>query len=250
MKSQYDYEIIRDYLHGLTDGKTSREVGELIKRDETARSIAEGILLLEEEFKGNEEDVELYLDKFYQAQLNVIHKQIQPVRITQKLWFRIAASVLVLVIAGFTVRMLITRPDVESLIAQELSKPYPVSNLVRSEGSQTTEDRAYESYASGKYLEAAQYFSQTNGEARDVASATFYQAMSNLYVGGYPRAIQLFESPIISESRYVEQARWYQSLALLRSHNKTKAVEILRSIRANPQHFKYEDAGELLSQLE
>src|SRR5688572_19447014 len=149
MKSQYDYELIRDYLHGLADSKTAREIGDLIKRDEIARSIAEGILRLDENFQGNEEAVESYLEKIYQSQLNTIHKHTQPAGILQRNWMRIAASLLILIAAGVAIWIQFSKPGAEWLIAQELSVPYPASNLFRSETAPTIEDKGYVAYEAG-----------------------------------------------------------------------------------------------------
>lgn len=253
MKSQYDYELIRDYLHGLADSKTAREVGDLIRRDEIARSIAEGILRLDENFQGNEEAIESYLEKIYQSQLHTIHKHTQPAGLLQRYWLRIAASLLILVAAGVAIWTQLSEPGMDSLIAQELSVPYPASNLFRSETAPTIEDQGYVAYEAGRYDEATRYFdlalAADNSKVRD-ASIYFYNALSQLYAGNYARATELLESPAIAESRYLQQARWYMGLALLRLNNRAAAIEVLSEIRKDPRSFKYEAAGELLSQLE
>ena len=66
MKSKYDYDIIRDYLHGLVDQETARRIRELIRHDEVARNIAAGILQLEHDFNGDEHEIESYIEELRQ----------------------------------------------------------------------------------------------------------------------------------------------------------------------------------------
>ena len=89
MKTKYNYELIHDYLHGLTDHKTSMEIKQLIKNDEVTRSIAEGIVHLENKL-GSEEAVEIYLENFRERQLSSIQQPSAQRPITKKLWFRMA----------------------------------------------------------------------------------------------------------------------------------------------------------------
>jgi tetratricopeptide (TPR) repeat protein len=248
MKSQYDYELIRDYIFGLTDAQTTREIGELIRQDEIARTIAEGILRLEKNFEGNEDDVNAYLDTFLQSQLQTIQKQTGDTH-RRRIWLRVAASVLLVAIAGYVITIML-RPSADTLIAQELSQPYAVSNLVRSDGNTSDEERGYAAYTNGNYVEAMGHFGKATAVDPKSGSIAFYFALSNLYAGRYQDAVTLFESKSIAESRYEQQARWYKGIALIRSGNKEKAREIFQSVAEDDGHFKRAEAQQLLSLLE
>jgi hypothetical protein len=250
MKSQYDYDIIRDYLHGLVDKQTATEIGELIKKDEIARGIAEGILRLDKEFKEDDVAIDTFLENLRQKQLTLIHQYERPVRITKKLWFRIAASLLLLVIAGFAISMVVFAPDYHAQIDAELAQPYPISNLFRSESESSPQEKGYQLYTQGDYAGAIRYLEQVSSEDKDIASVTFYNALSNLYSGKYNRASVLFESHNIGNSRYSDQAQWYRALALIKADNKNKAIEVLTAITGDKLHFKREAALELLDELE
>lgn len=248
MKSQYDYDIIRDYLHGILDREKSQEIGELIRKDEIARTIADGILRLDHKFNGNDSDVDAYLEKFHQQQLRVIERHNAPQKLMQKTWFRVAASILVLMAAGIVLYTL-NQPDLDSLIAEELSQPYPVSNLFRNNEDISAADKGYEFYAAGNYAEASRYFDRAATQEKDIASVTFYNALCNLYTGNYSKTMMLLNTAVISDSRYAQQAKWYQSLALVKSGNTREAKEILEDIENNEQHFKHERALEILEEL-
>jgi tetratricopeptide (TPR) repeat protein len=248
--SKYKYEIINDYLNGLLDSKTSKQIGELIKTDETARSIAHGILLLDKEFRGDEKAVEAYLEKLGQKQLKLISKETQSKSITKTVWFRVAAALLLLVATAAILRLLVSTPDFNTIVSKELAQAYPVSNLVRSDGIESSKERGYQLYSEGNYESASEYFEKAIAADNSEASIVFYNGLCNLYTGNYERANSVLASDAIAESRYVQQAQWYRALALLKSNQKAKAIEILRIITGNERHFKYEVAVQLMKDLE
>lgn len=245
MKSKYDYEIIRDYLHGLVDSKTAREIGELIKTDETSRSIAEGIVQMERELNGDDA-VDKYLEDFRQRQLKQIPNAGSSV--TKKAWIRIAASLLILIGVASVIRLMTALPDLQALVSKELDQPYPLSNLVRGEGDGTME-KAFALYSQGDFAKASIYFEQSS-EGKENASVTFYNALSYLYAGNYEKASALLGFDVIVNSRYAQQGRWYQALALIQGGNKEKGKEALKMIANSEHHFKHEAAAEILELLE
>ncbi len=249
MKSPHDYDIIRDYLHGLVDSKTAQEISERMATDETTRSIAVGAVLLEKEFTDNEA-IDQYLDGFRQKQFEIIGQQTKPVPIAKRLWFRAAASLALLICVGMAVRLLVSLPDYQSVIDQELGQQYPVSNLSRSGGDGSATEKAFQLYTNGDYVNASIYFEQATPGEKDKASVMFYEALSYLYAGRYEKAIDLFESERMANSRYAQQAQWFQALAFLRLNNNKQAVAILKSIEADHQHFKQDVARQLLEQLD
>src|SRR5687767_12523012 len=129
MESRYDYDIIRDYLHGLVSREKAHEIGELIRTDDVARDIAEGILLMEKEFLENDTDIENYLEDFRQTQLRAIQTGALVIaeRKVRNQWLKIAAAVLLLVVVFFSIRQITSQPDLLTLIDEELAEPYPVS---------------------------------------------------------------------------------------------------------------------------
>jgi tetratricopeptide (TPR) repeat protein len=247
---KYNYEIINDYLHGLLDKKMSKEISELLRTDETARSIAQGILLLEKKFKGDENAVESYLENFGQRQLKLVAKEAQPKTFTKTVWFRMAAALLLLVAVGALVRLMMSTPDLETLVNQELAQAYPVSNLVRSDGAESYKEKGYQLYSEGNYAGASKYFDKALEENKSDASVIFYNGLCHLYAGSYEKANLLLSSEVIAESRYVEQAQWFGAIAYIKSNDKSNAIKILKVITRNEKHFKYEVAFKLMKELE
>ncbi len=230
MTSKYDYDIIRDYLHGLTDQETAKRIHELIRTDEVARNIATGILQLEHDFDGDETQIENYIESLHQKQLDLINRK-NNVRVFSGSWIAIAAAVLIVAVIGSVVVL-----SGESMLDKELSEPYPYS---AERGSDVND--GFRFYQNRDYRNA---ISRLND---DDATAVFYKGLSYLYVGEYQNAITSFSS--LETSRYNEQARWFTALALLKSGKITEGKIVLNAIVSN-NGYKSSEARELLSSYE
>jgi hypothetical protein len=230
MKVKYDYDIIRDYLHGLVDQETARRIRDLIREDEVARNIAAGILQLEHEFNGNEAEVEKYIEALRAKQLKLINRRHIPT------WTRLAAAVLVIALAGAVVWLTIGKSDP---IEDELRDPYP---LVTTGRGAADGDDGFEYYRKGEYKKAIASFSQ---EAEDV-SVIFYDGLSHLYAGEYDQAAELLGTASLAESRYKEQSEWFRALSLLKAERTAEARAILETIKSNRQHYKSAAAEKVL----
>lgn len=230
MKSKYDYDIIRDYLHGLTDQETTNRIRDLIRTDEIARNIAAGILQLEHEFGGNEEEIEAYIESLRQKQKSLIVG-----RNSYRIWIGMAAAILLLAVVGSVIWL--RQGD---LLEDELSEPYPLAILDRSESNT---GKGFEFYIKRDYKNAVNAFDPKSTDVSEI----FYNGLSNLYAGNYDRAIQLLSSEPLKSSRYKQQADWFIALALLKSDKKEAAKKALGSISNDPAHYKSEEARKLLS---
>ena len=248
MPSQYDYDLIRDYLHGLVDRNSASEIADLIAKDETARSIAEGILLLEKNFQ-NDRDIESYLENFRQTQLKTIQSFATDGRRTRILWLKVAASLILVALIGFVFRLTRTSADAIAIVDDELSHRYAVSNLVRSSGETTPLELGLEYYAAQEYQEALRYFKRAAGGTGDLATLTFYEALSQLYSGNYQEAIRLLQTEVIKKSRYIQQARWHLALAAIKGGDHQVAKETLSAISQDQLHYKHGKAREIYEAL-
>ena len=238
MKSKYDYDTIRDYLHGLVDRETARQVRDLIRTDDVARSIAAGILQLEHEFNGEDHQVEGYIEELRQKRLKVIAERGTERKMSFG-WVKIAAAILLINIVGAIVWFSLPKDAVVDLVAQELSVPYPLS----VERGSSDAEPGFEAYFKGEYQTAIASFDKVENDA----TVIFYNGLSHLYAGDYDRAVTLLQSEAVGASRYQEQAAWFQSLALLKAGRDNEAKGILEKISGNTGHYKFDAARRLLS---
>lgn len=246
MPDQYNYDLIHDYLHGLVDKASAKQISELIATDETARSIAEGILILEHNFN-SEADVDAYLENFRQKQENLIRNQTTPRKIA--LWMKAAASILVIGLIGLAVQLGADK-DTMAIVDQELAKPYPVSTLVRGESNSAPLETALDLYNQKKYTEALTFFDQASKSTGDLATTAFYQGLTHLYIGNYQEAMGLLSADAIRQSRYAQQARWASALTALKLNDRDKAKDVLTLITQDRTHYKYDNALELLESID
>jgi hypothetical protein len=246
MTDKYNYELIRDYLHGVLDKNTAARVGELIRTDETARSIAAGIIQLEEEFK-DELEAEKYLEAFHEKQTATIRHN-KPFTISFKPLLRIAAALVVLIGVGFVIRY-VTTPNLNELVNQELSMAYPIPTLSR-DGEATGLDQAYQLYSEKKFARAADLFHQVGAKAPEQTAIIFYEGISRLYAGEYRPALELLENQMLTDSRFEQQARWFRAVAYLKLKNHERANIVLREIVNQPRHYKQKLAREILEAVD
>lgn len=239
MEAKYNYELIKDYLEGLLDSKTAEAVQQLIKADETAKSIALGILTLDEKFQGNEQEFDTYIDGLLQSQQQVIDTH----QIAQKSipWIKIAAAVLLIAVVGIASYRYL-QPNLLELVNQEISTPYPNTPTFRS--SSTDLDKGYTAYLKGNYHEASVLLSRF-----DNTESLFFNGLCQLYLGNSQRAVELFNKADLTTTRYEEQGAWYTTLAYVKINEIDSAKIILLKISASQNHFKKDKAELLLERI-
>jgi hypothetical protein len=242
MKSKYDYDTIRDYLHGLVDQETARRIRDLIRTDDVARNIAAGILQLEHEFKGEEQEIEAYIEGLRDKQLQLIGAQGRVVPASRN-WMRLAAAILIIVASAAVLWLTVFRNDRNDLLEAELSQRYPSAVVERGESDV---DAGFEFYSRGEYAKAIASFDMASNDV----SVTFYNGLSNLYAGEYTRAVALLSSNSLRTSRYAEQAVWFRSLALIKSGRNDEAKESLEEISKNSELYKSKEALQLLEEMD
>ena len=235
-KSKYDYDIIRDYLHGLVDRETARRMRDLIRTDDVARSIAAGILQLEHEFNGDDHQVESYIEELRQRQLTLIEAETKE-EVSSRGWIKLAAAILILAVSSAVLWLTVFRDNV-NLVDQELKEPYALAVVDR--GSPT--ESGFKFYAEGDYKRAIISFDSISNDV----TATFYNGLSHLYTGEYDDAIVLLGTSTLKASRYRDQASWYRALAKIKVGKKGEAKKSLEGIGKDPKHYKHAEARQLL----
>ncbi|HMJ70142.1 MAG TPA: hypothetical protein VK508_14650 [Cyclobacteriaceae bacterium] len=241
MKGKYDYDIIRDYLHGLVDQETSHRIRDLIRTDEVARNIAAGILQLEHEFHGEDDEIESYIETLRQKQLTLIREQGKERKMSPG-WIRVAAAILIIAVAAFVLWLTVFRNSNNNMLAAELNTPYPLATLDRGSPGES----GFKFYIEGDYKNAIASFDSISNDV----SVTFYNGMSHLYGGEYDQAVTLLRSSSLEASRYREQVSWFEVLALIKAGRNDEAKEGLKRISADSSHYKSGAARQLLEELD
>ena len=238
IKGKYNYELIEDYLSGLLDKETSARIEELLKTDETARSIAKGILTLKQHF--SEKEIEAYMDGVYNAHLETIVQNIKPKK-GLILW-KIAASILLLGISSLFV-FKNTSLSINEIIEDEIATTYPISQHLRGSGDATLRN-ALIAYNNGEYKKSIRLLAKDES-----AQGTFTRGLSLFYLKNYGQAAEDFSKSLMLNSRYEEQSRWFLAMSYIKSGEETKAIEILNKILNIKNHYKAKESKKLLRLL-
>jgi hypothetical protein len=137
-------------------------------------------------------------------------------------------------------------PSAEQLFAQhfvpyentiEVSTRHPAGAVAKA---------AWKAYDAADYAQASSLFAQIAPQDRTEASI-FFQANALLAADRAPEALALLTTR--SGQQFVEESRWYAALAQLRLGNYGQSKQKLEYIASHPGHFKYQEAREILLQL-
>ena len=151
-----------------------------------------------------------------------------------KLYQKIAAAALLLVIATIGYFYLSPSPPPEELFATYF-EPYQSPGTFRSEDL-TTLDQDFilglARYDEERYHEAAQYFTKTLEKDPEKDIAIFLRGVSRLAIDQTALAEQDLLTVIADEqSLFVEQAKWYLSLLYLKREESDRARGILEGMK-------------------
>jgi hypothetical protein len=245
MDKKYNYELIRDYLYGRVDKKTADAVSAYMRTDDTTRSIALGIVLLDKMAR-DEEGAEQYLDVFQQKQLEKIGQPTQS-KFSIAIMAKVAASLIILVSVGFLVYQL-SQPSINDLLENELKIAYTVPILTRGDGISTL-DKAFRLYVQKDYDKAAQQFQVVWQKDSTQTVALFYGGLSLLYANEDQAALVLLQHSTLKASRFEQQAKWYTAMALMKSGNQEAVKVLLNDMATSETHFKAKEARVFLEKL-
>ena len=182
-----------------------------------------------------------------QEEVKLLHstgaRVIQTVR---KYWYAAAAAVLVALIAG---SLLIYQSGRYS--DQKLFKMYYKSGEIgikRSGNANMVE--ALMAYSKKDFVTASQAFEQVLSKDPANIPVQYYCGISNIEIGNYTRAIQLFNKIIKNDNNsYVEYAQWNLGLSYLANNQESDAVKQFKLIAADENHTYRDQAKSILEKI-
>ncbi|GAB5523919.1 MAG: hypothetical protein Roseis2KO_17910 [Roseivirga sp.] len=164
-----------------------------------------------------------------------------PEKRSYKLWYAVAAAVVLVVVAGGIWQSMNRAPEFEDYFSH-------FDQLVSFRGdAQSLSASGIEAYSRKNYQEAFELLdSLDDSEISDDLS--FYLAVSALGSGHVEEAIAVFRRLGMEESnRYYQQTRWYLALAYWQNDQVREAIKTMESIQAG--EHKYTEAVELIERL-
>lgn len=165
----------------------------------------------------------------------------QPPKPTYRLWYRVAASILILVTAGVLWQNMNSAPEFGDYFEH-----FPQLRTFRT-GDEQTHSEGMEAYSRRSYSEAYSLLSETSTTELD-AELKFYLAVSALWSDYLSEATDLLEELKRDEgNKYYQQINWYLALAYWKGKHFDKAIDQLKMIKKG--QFNYQEAQKLMNDL-
>ncbi|MEL6253681.1 MAG: hypothetical protein AAFR87_16855 [Bacteroidota bacterium] len=179
---------------------------------------------------------------------SIPHKNPRP------LWPYLAAAIIVLLL-GFWFLL----PNQQSTIGtQDLYAAYmeepriPNFRSTEPDSLSVKWEEALQKFQDSAYTES---FTIINSLLQDSSFSLSYGGQASLYAGialmeneRSEEALKFFDQ-VNSDNPYIDQIQWYRSLALLKGNRLELAIGELQAIAENSQHYKQEEAKEILEEL-
>ena len=220
----------------LQQGKPE-QVGLHIESCERCQTTLAGIENLAEVSKSHDLDV----DSIIEDSSKRVRSKISTRQQAKYTFLRYAAAILFILGSSW---LLYDYSSEQPLLETELAMTYKAPPLLRSSEQSNWNDfqQHYSAKRFGKAFEQLAQFEPKTGQTE------FYKGLCKLYLQNpdYAKAVEYFESALVTKSRYAEQANYYTALSYLKIEEVEKAKKILKRISESDNHYKQKEAAELL----
>ncbi len=248
-------ELLLDYLDGILDEDSTRQIEYAIDESDELKSIVEGIRVYYEEEGKDRAKLEVYADqirgKFYSSTTNDSEHN-SGFQKTPAFWFRTAAAIGLFLIAGTVLLYNTLSIDVEQLVSHHIQDHYDAPLTFRGDNdpNQLMWSDIVDSYLKKDFeLSLVKLEKLPDYDDRRLP-VDFYTGLCNLYKKGanYEKAIESLKLVSDSEHRLNEKAEWYLALAYYQNSEEVKAKALLQKI-TEKNFYKRKEAKKLLMLL-
>ena len=249
-QDQQRQQLIEQYLNGQMNAEeianfkarlqTDEELAKAYALEETARLVIE--TSGRAELRNRLETYESAFEK-----KSAPPKQIEPRR---RAWWAIAATLLALI----ALSIWLLQPgaaESQDLFAANF-EVYRAPAPLRGGTEQNAWQQASEAYAAANYVQAAKGFQASLQDSAAIPYLSQFYLGLSLLAQQPPRAeaaLSAFETTLLSDHDYRQQAMWYQALALIKLERKQEAKNVLVDL-AEMGGFKKAEVEELLRALD
>ncbi|MFD2561660.1 tetratricopeptide repeat protein [Aquimarina rubra] len=164
-------------------------------------------------------------------------------------WFiGIAASIAVLL----TVSLFVFKENnYDELYASYVHMDEIPSLVTRGEDTNKLLENAQLLFEDKKYQEATESFAAYHKAEEAIDPLSYiYNGMAYTELNKFDEALSQFELLANSETLQAKKANWYKALVYLKQKKKRKLTDVLKSIIADKNNYKYQEAQELLEKID
>jgi tetratricopeptide (TPR) repeat protein len=239
MAREYTFEEIEAYLAGTQSDEMTIQIEEEMRNNP---SFAEAV----EKHRNAHSLVQHYAIGQLKNKVKRIQTENVKAKATTIPWMRIAASLLIVVIAGgyFFIR---NEYRADQLFEDSFTA-YPNQFSVMGSAENNFFTEGLQHYDSHEYEEAIASFSKIPSENEFAVPSRLYLGISYLALNQPAPSISTFEKLIEKGTTYSDAARWYLALAYLKNGDELKARNLLDDI-VRIKGFQSQQAERLLQKL-
>jgi hypothetical protein len=234
-------ELIAKYIRNELNESDNNAIQELLDSDPDFKEQFEFEVNVQKAIYKSEYNKQKQLFKDIENKSNTENKT------KPKLWYYIAASIIILVSVSIYWNQISKSPD--RLFADYYkvasNTTYPI---VRDNDSNSDITKAFVAYEREAYNEAQMAFANLYNTTKNT-EMLFYEAICYLETDNTPLAIETFKKHQGFQDKLARKSQWYLALAYLKSNEKNKAENLLKEISSSTSNYNYDKAKDLLSKL-
>jgi hypothetical protein len=254
------YELFEQQMQNTLTAEEAAKLQLLLKEDANAELEMEEYIAIQEQLESMTQNQQFkkdfignlkYTAQQYPASPSMAtslsaNSEQAPKGLTFSKNLRWIASIAALLVIGFFV---FNNKQSSSKSMQELyASNYSIEPVSMERGSvQDSLQQIIELYTQKQYSQASPLLSVYCQAHPDKTDLQLANAICNLEQKNTPKAIELLQSIISSNTLYTEKAQWYLAMAYLQNGNKEKVNTLLQSF--SKEHFYYAKAQSILQSL-
>lgn len=234
-------ELIAKYIRNELNESENNAIQELLDSDPDFKELFEFEVSVQSAIHNNEYNKQKQFFKDIENKNNTENKT------KPKLWYYMAASIILLVSIGFYWKQYSSSP--ETLFADYYTTASNTSHpIIRNQNDTDELTKAFIAYENEAYDQAQILFNNLYKTSNN-SELLFYEGICYLEMNKTQGAIETFNKHQTFQDKLAGKSQWYLALAYLKSDEKSKAKNLLEEISSSTSNYYYDKAKDLLSKL-
>ncbi len=216
-EQRYTYELLIDYVDGLLGSESAARVENIVKSDEQAQAIVEGIHTFYEEHGKDREALEKWLDQGKNKEImSTKETKVRKLNVWPKIAIAVAAAaILVIAFIGL-------QDSRHSVACDYAALPVEVEFETRSNDDLAKVKSAFDSQ------DFEQVLVLSEGDFEESIQLDFMIGVSYFKTADYPMAVAMLDG--LEETRLAEYSLWYTALSYAMTEQNDRAERAMQAV--------------------
>jgi hypothetical protein len=216
-EQQYTYELLIDYVDGLLGSESTARVENIVKNDEEAQAIVEGIRTFYDTHGKDRDALEKWLDKGKNKEImSTKETKVRKLSVWPKIAIAVAAAAIILF------AYIGMQDSRHSVACDYAALPVEVEFETRSNDELSKVKAAFDNQDFEKVLVLAE------GEFEDSIQLDFMIGVSFFKTADYPMAVAMLDG--LEETRLAEYSLWYTALSYAMTEQNDRAERAMNTV--------------------